>query len=847
VAEDKTADRWTDFKPHGGLTSHPFGRPNPEESPPEDPVLTRPRIPVRDMSEQTSYVKDWLKGSANWAGRNVAKIPELVWHAPDLLPGSVGRFFKGTIPTVTTPTASLAAVSQATRKAIQKNMPADAKYIFEIEDLKGTGERLMHATQGAWDDPETAKAIKKAINDHYKEDAIVGAAAAALAFGTPVVKGVTAATLAARAAFKHGPRIAKAAAKKAMGWGFPKFDLDIRDYHTKLVPDVPPKHLSRGMRPLREHPGTRKLTHIGDLPAGSLQGDPLTKIPIRDLPRIIREQSGRGPRSRSQIAQTFKNRAIQKFLNLIQLMPTPGGLKEVENSAEMWKTALGRVKREATDQNTGIGPDDFEYGVPYLQVIKKLGKSLQRDLDTGLGVLKGEASRLFDISRKHIKASGWADEQLKPERMEDLFDYGREVEKLGGKAVPAVEKLEPYKGAVNLPVEMPHPGMKAWTEDDLELMTESNPGIRLILKNGRMWSEAADKPVHNYEITWMELDIIRRQLGRMDYLNKEGHRFHQMVTAKQEALLGDFKRMSYKKGDTAAANEVTFTERYFKKAREDFAAVMEVERGVAVTKAAKVNPFADDGMGFATTILGTDVDPGHLRMVHKAYMKIDPTGMEWDRVKGLWWWNMFGAAKGGTEAGSAKVSFESLMKAWRNLKGDVKSQHLLFGGPKGTRDAEELMAYLESVQKSGARQPGLEGGSYGVAALGTFSRMGALAMTALVFGEHSSQVAPVLAIPVLMTALARGLSTPGAVRLYAEGTRAMLLHAEGVRTPMVMQSLAKMGIHLSSFMEEDVGELIGGEYGALWGTMPEAAEMDKLNAEAAEMDRLKAKMPTLNY
>jgi hypothetical protein len=467
---------------------------------------------------------------------------------------------------------------------------------------------------------------------------------------------------------------------------------------------------------------------------------------------------------------------------------------------EMWDVAFEALERRAKEEGIAITGRKFIDSVTGAPVLKEVRARLQEQLEGGGKILKGRASELYETSRGYLEKTPYANRVIDSALLDDIFAYGKKLTRGQGATRKAGQKLDPYQAEEVAETAFGTTGGR-WTVKNTDQLAAERPDIIPALIEAGLYKAGKEGKAGMGDMTWMRLDTLRRDLSPIVGRSPAGQRLQQMVTAKLEDLLPEFRKMALGEGKARSAQLIDHTERYYKKARKSYREISDAI-GSDTTKAAlRANPRANNTR-FVDNIISGTIDPQVMEMTKRSL--IASGGRDaWKQAKGMWWWSLVDEAAGvaGTDGGNAVINFNKFLNVWNDIRRNEDLQKILFDSTAEFKSAEKLAIALSMAQSSKIAQMSANG-AFDSAALGTFGRVGMFAVSSLIVqGVHSGVVLGLA--PAALVAATRAMSSPASVRIFAEGVRSAILHSEGIRTNNVIQAITKMGLLISVYLDED--------------------------------------------
>lgn len=768
-------------KTYGKISTEP-----PVEPRVEPRVETR--VETRGMGSQVKHAKgfpgrvaDVALDATNVIVRNAMPVVEYGMLAPEWTAqrlGPVGRVLKGGATGTygsLVPLTTMSYALEGFRKNVEgklgeigeKHPRLLSEHIFESRDFLNSAERLARALNLSVNDPKLKKRMGEIVKKHLPSD---------LGWGVGFH------------AVQHAPQGMRAI-NKAIG----QAGMGGKGYEHWLNRA---ENKGRQMRKKYWDTIASKKQELGNIPIGGLSkgrgAQAVTNKPTREAAKIWEEVTGVPVRFRSMIAQTPVNLGVAAMVNrFARFIPTQVGRELRTGVEQMWEMSSRALKAHAQKQGYAI-PSEF-IGKNNEPVMAQVAESLQKELKEGYGKIVAETSNLFDLMRGYVRDTRYYQHELPPEWFGEIFDAASDAAKYGGKTgkvgAKASQELETFSA-------------KAMNE---MINLRALPGAEEAFKQAGLWKNGA--PLNRGNVTWEKLDNLRRTLGEMDLTSTaKGQRLQVLIANKQEYLLDEFIKNAVKRKNPAAVESLQHAKRHFKIAREEFRNVQKAKRSSLTRKAFAAEPFRSPDL-FIKSMISGKLDPNTITMNRRAI--ITEGGREaWDKAKGMWWWSLVddAAAVAGEKGARVEVDYNGALNAWNKIRNHKALREALFDRPGELAATEDLMIALGMAQSSGIAQL-VSKGSFDAGALGTFGRVGMFAVSSLVLqgGWHASAVTA--ALPAMLVAAVRAMSSPGSAAVFSEGVKAAVLHSNGIRTPQVIQSITKMGVLVSPFLNEDEAEM----------------------------------------
>jgi hypothetical protein len=824
-----------------------------------------PNISPRPASEQIEHIKGWperLGAGAvdltNAGLRNILPVAEYLMLAPDwtmrnwgwlgkVLRGGVKGTYGSLVP-LTTGSYGLEAMRkniEGQREEIGEEFPHLAsENLVDIREPLESAERVARAMNRAARDPKLREDLRGVVETHLPTD---------MAWGT----GFQALQRTPAAARFIGQRGGAAFDKQMMYLVGEDSRLAERFRRTgSWRKPKPVRDKSRAMRKKYFDPISTTWMPLGDIPIGAIgrKGGTVTSIPTRKAAAIWEEVTGEPAKFISLIAHTPVAEAIARMVNrFARLIPTQVGRRLKANVDETWNLPFQALKAHAKRQGATI-PDDFINKRLKQPFMGKLADRLKKQLKSGLDLQEKGAINLYELSTGYHKSTPYYKMKIPQEWFADITEeaanLGRRKGLVGEVGKKVTETLEgPFAAAMRKQIR---------AEEVPTRWGKIQGGTEKAFTDAGLWKNG--KAVETPDVTWEKLDILRRDLGELGLGSSEqGQRLQALVANKQEQLFSKFieneitqlnvlkggaphlvNRSAQEMGENIEA--LQHAKRHYKLGRKEFREVQEAKEYSLTKKALKAEPYKDPEL-FIDSMISGELDSNTI-IRHRGAIISEGGREAWDQAKGMWWWNLVDDA--GSVAGEigdkAEINFNRALNAWNKIRDRPELRSAIFDRPGEFEAAEKLMTVLGMAQSSGIAQQ-VSKGAFDAGALGTFGRVGMYAASSLVLqgGLHASAVAA--AFPAILVATVRGMSSPGAVRIFSDGMTSAILHSEGIRTPQVIQSIIKMGVIVRLNLDEsnplatdDAAPPLTGEQVGAASDSTETVEND--TAEMKELDAL---------
>lgn len=830
-------------------------------------VPTEPgRVYPRSQEQQVEHAKGWperLGAGAvdltNAGLRNFGPLAEYLMLAPDWTMRNMGWLGKvlrggakgtyGSLVPLTTGSYLLEATRknvEGQRERIGEEFPhLVSENLVDIREPLESAERVARAMNMAVRDPQLREDLGEIVKTHLPTDMGWGIGFQAL---------------------QHAPAAARFIGQRG-GAAFDKQMMHLVGEDSRLAERFrrtgswrkpkPVRDKSRAMRTKYFDPISATWMPLGDIPTSAIgrKGGTVTSIPTRKAAATWEEITGEPAKFMSLIAHTPVAESIARMVNrFARLIPTQVGRRLKANVDETWNLPFQALKAHAKRQGATI-PDDFINKRLEQPFMGKLADRLKKQLKSGLDLQEKEAINLYELSTGYHKSTPYYKLKIPQGWLADITEEAADLERrkglVGEVGKKTTETLEgPFAAAMRK-----------------QIRAEAQPtrfgfiqgGTEKAFTDAGLWKNG--KPVEIPDVTWEKLDILRRDLGELGLGSSEqSQRLQALVANKQEQLFNQFIKNEITQLNVASAaphlvvegrsiqemreniEALQHAKRHYKLGRKEFREVQEAKEYSLTKKALKTEPYKDPEL-FIDSMISGELDSNTI-IRHRGAIISEGGRKAWDQAKGMWWWNLVDDA--GSVAGEigdkAEINFNRALNAWNKIRDRPELRSALFDRPGEFEYAEKLMTVLGMAQSSGIAQQ-VSKGAFDAGALGTFGRVGMYAASSLVLqgGLHASAVAA--AFPALLVATVRGMSSPGAVRIFSDGITSAILHSEGIRTPQVIQSIIKMGVIVRLNLDEshplatdDAAPPLTGEQVGAASDSTETVEND--TAEMKELDAL---------